>query len=123
MYIPRVVYFGMKNAPPFFQRIMAKEFQILTQHYEPYLSNYLDDWIIVTLGGEEGLILHRQITHNFLDLLQKRLYFLKLGKCKFEKSSIEFLGWMITPDGITVDPSKVSGLAHWPQRLQNVKEL
>ena len=77
----------------------------------------------MTPGGEEGLILHRQITHNFLDLLQKRLYFLKLGKCKFEKSSIEFLGWMITPDGITVDSSKVSGLAHWLQRLQNVKEL
>ena len=69
-YIPRVVYFRLKNAPPFFQRMMAKEFRTLMQKYEPYLSNYLDDWIVATPGGEDGLALHRQITHDFLDLLK-----------------------------------------------------
>ena len=43
MYIPRVMYFRLKNTPSFFQWIMAKEFQPLMQQYEPYLSNYLDD--------------------------------------------------------------------------------
>ena len=42
-FIPRVVYFGLKNAPPFFQWMMAREFTLLLQKYEPYLSNYLDD--------------------------------------------------------------------------------
>jgi len=42
-FIPRVVYFGLKNAPPFFQCMMAKEFAPLLQKYKPYLSNYLDD--------------------------------------------------------------------------------
>ena len=58
-YIPRVVYFGLKNAPPLFQHMMAREFQPLMWQYEPYLSNYYDDWIITTPGGKEGLELHR----------------------------------------------------------------
>jgi len=122
-YIPRVVYFGLKIAPPFFQRMMAKEFQLLMRQYEPYLSNYLDDWIIATPGGVEGLALHRKITHQFLDLLEKLSYFLKLGKCEFKRTSVEFLGWLITPEGITIDPSKAAGLAKWPRQLRNVREV
>jgi len=68
-YIPHVIYFGLKNAPPFFQRMMAKEFHPLMSQYEPYLSNYLNNWIITTPGGEEGLALHQKITYEFLDLL------------------------------------------------------
>ena len=102
---------------------MSHEFQPLIQKYEPYLSNYLDDWIIATPGGEEGLVLHRQITHEFLELLQKLLYFLKLRNCEFEQSSIKFLGWLVTQEGITIDPSKAKGLAQWPRQLKNLKEL
>ena len=57
-FIPRVVYFDLKSAPPFFQWMMAKEFAPLLQKYKPYLSNYLDNWIIAMPGGEEGLKLH-----------------------------------------------------------------
>ena len=58
-----------------------------------------------------------------MDLLQQQSYFLKLGKCKFEKPSVEFLGWLITQEGVTVDPSKAARLANWPWKLRNVKEL
>lgn len=122
-YVPRVVYFGLKNAPPFFQRMMAREFSPIMQKYESYLSNYLDDWIVATPGGQEGLRLHRQIMHEFLDLMEKLSYFLKLKKCEFERPKVEFLGWSITKDGITVDPSKAKGLAEWPRQLRNLKEL
>jgi hypothetical protein len=122
-YIPRVVYFGLKNAPPFFQRMMAKEFQSLTQKYDAYLSNYLDDWIIATSGGAKRLALHHQITHEFLDLMEHLSYFLKLGKCEFKRPSVEFLGWLVTPEGVAVDLSKAAGLVCWPRQLQNVKEV
>jgi len=61
--------------------------------------------------------------HDFLDLMEKLSYFLKLGKCEFEKSSVEFLGWLVTKEGVTVDPSKAVGLAEWPCKLHNLKEL
>ena len=122
-YVPCVVYFGLKNAPVFFQRMITREFSPLFQKYEPYLSNYLNDWIVATPGGEEGLKLHRQIVHEFLDQMEKLSYFLKLGKCEFEQPTIEFLGWLITKEGITVDPAKATGISEWPQRLRNVKEV
>ena len=92
--------------------MMAKEFQPLMQKYEAYLSNYLDYWIIATLEGEEGLALHRWITHKFLDLMEHLSYFLKLGKCEFKCPSIEFLGWLITQEGVAVDLSKATRLLH-----------
>jgi hypothetical protein len=103
--------------------MMAKEFQSLTQKYDAYLSNYLDDWIIATPEGAEGLALHHQITHKFLDLIECLSYFLNFGKCKFKCSSVEFLGWLVTSEGVVVDPSKAAGLAHWPHQLWNVKEV
>jgi hypothetical protein len=118
-----VVYFGLKNAPAFFQRMMTREFSPLFQKYKLYLSNYLDNWIVVTPRGEEGLKLHHQIIYEFLDQMEKLSYFLKLGKCEFEWPTIEFLGWLITKEGITVDPTKAIGIAEWPQRLRNVKEV
>ena len=48
---------------------MSYEFQPLIQKYKSYLSNYLDDWIIATPRGEEGLALYRQITHESLECL------------------------------------------------------
>jgi hypothetical protein len=102
---------------------MAKEFAPLLQKYKPYLFNYLDDWIIAMLGGEEGLKLHWNIVHKFLDLMEKLSDFLKLGKCKFETTKTKFLGWLITAEGITVDSAKASGLANWPRKLHNLKEL
>jgi hypothetical protein len=103
--------------------MMAWEFAPIVAKYEPYLSNYLDDWIVAMPGGEEGLALHHQIMHEFLNLMEKLLYFLKLSKCEFERSEVDFLGWLITHEGVTVDPSKAKGLADWPCQLWNVKEV
>ncbi len=122
-FIPRVVYFGLKNALPFFQHMIAKEFALLLQKYEPYLSNYLDNWIIAMPEEEEGLKLHWSIMHEFLELMEKLSYFLKLGKCEFKTIKTKFLGWLITKEGVTMDPLKASGLANWPQKLHNLKEL
>jgi hypothetical protein len=103
--------------------MMVREFAPIMAKYKPYLSNYLDDWIVATPGGEEGWRLHCQILHEFLNLMEKLLYFLKLSKCEFEHSEVEFLGWAINHDGVTVDPSKAKGLANWPRKLRNLKEL
>jgi hypothetical protein len=83
----------------------------------------LDNWIIAMPGGEDGLELHQQITHKFLDLLQHLSYFLKLGKCEFKHPHVEFLGWLVTLKGVIVNLSKVVGLTKWPCQLCNIKEL
>ena len=61
--------------------------------------------------------------HEFLDLMEKLSYFLKLGKCEFEGLEVEFLGWKVIEEGIMVNPSKATGLSEWPRMLCNVKEV
>ena len=85
--------------------------------YESYLSNYLDDWIVATPGSEEGLKLHCHIMHEFLDMMKSLSYFLKIGKCEFERSRVKFLGGLVIKEGIMVDSAKASRLAEWPCQL------
>lgn len=45
--------------------------------------------------------------------MERLSYFLKLGKCKFKRLTVEFLGWLVMKEGITMDPSKAAGLVEW----------
>ena len=45
-FIPQVMYFGLMNAPPFFQQMMHRDFCELFQRYPENLGNYMDDWWI-----------------------------------------------------------------------------
>ena len=48
-----------------------------------------------------------------LDLLRKHMLYGKLSKCEFMKDSTEYLGHIVTRDGIKVNPKKVFS-AHSP---------
>ena len=43
-FIPQVMYFGLMNALPFFQRMIHRDFCELLQRYPENLGNYIDDW-------------------------------------------------------------------------------
>ena len=47
----------------------------------------------------------------------------KSEKCEFDRTSIEFLGYMISPTGITMDEHKVATITDWPlpTRLKEVQ--
>jgi hypothetical protein len=40
--------------------------------------------------------------------------FLKLDKCEFEKTKVEYLGVIISHNSVEMDPVKVAGIADWP---------
>ncbi|KAI0276072.1 hypothetical protein BC826DRAFT_1114212 [Russula brevipes] len=71
------MYFGLTNAPPFFQRMMHRDFADLLQRYPENLDNYMDDWWIATGSDDKGRKLHEEITHAFLDRMEECSYFLK----------------------------------------------
>ena len=122
-YIPKVTYFGLTNAPPAFQRTMHRDLEPLLQKYPRNLDNYLDDIWIVTKKDQEGKRLHQQITHQLLDLLEDKSYFLKRSKCQFEREEMDLLGWRVGNGEIRIDPDKIAGLREWPRVLRNVKEV
>ena len=72
---------------------------------------------------EGELDLHQKITTKFFDILWQHCLFLKLSKCTFKASEINFLGLQLTGQGITIAPDKISTIAEWLRMPQNLKEL
>jgi len=122
-YIPRVMYFGLTNALPFFQRTMHRDFAELLQCYPDNLGNYMDDWWVCTTDDKAGRKLHEEIVHAFLDRMEECLYFLKPSKCLFEQREMNILGWVIGQGQVCIDPTKMKGLAEWPKDLKDVHEV
>ena len=57
-----------------------------------------------------------------MELLQQHGLSLKLEKCKFEKTSVEYLRVVVSQDSVKMDPAKVAGVAEWPTP-SNKKEV
>jgi Reverse transcriptase (RNA-dependent DNA polymerase) len=120
LYQPNVMYFGLMNSPPTFQKTMDRLFCPLKDKYPGMLFVYMDDILIAT---NDDLSLHCRIVHDVLDLLEAESFFLKPSKCKFECSSIEYLGIVVSNGAISIDPTKRDGLATWPDQLTTMKQV
>jgi len=71
---------------------------------------YIND-ILISTKTEEG---HDEIIQEVLCRLRANDLFLKPEKCFFKQWEIEFLGLIIGPNGMKMDPSKVEGITNWP---------
>lgn len=79
---------------------------------------YLDDIIVFSSSVED----HVSRLDLVLDRLHKEGLKAKLEKCCFFRKEVQYLGHVITRDGVSTDPSKVSAICNWP-RPTNVSEL
>lgn len=79
---------------------------------------YLDDVIIYAKTREEHDLLLRKV----LNRLQRHNLQLKISKCIFYAREFEFLGHIISRDGIRTNPKKIEAVKNFP-RPKNMKEL
>jgi hypothetical protein len=114
---PTVMGFGMTNSPATFQSLMNSVFVDLIA--TGVVAVYMDDILIYT----PTLVEHRKIVCEVLQRLQDHDLYLKPEKCKFEKQEIEYLGMIIRPGEVCMDPGKVSAVRDWPMptMLHNVR--
>ncbi|XP_046144395.1 uncharacterized protein K02A2.6-like [Osmia bicornis bicornis] len=87
--------FGLKGAPLKFQRYVTKIFKDLIDTGD--VSVYLDDFLIATTTIEYHLKILKKV---FLLLVENRLQ-LRLDKCKFLQTTLDYLGYTISAEGIT----------------------
>jgi Reverse transcriptase (RNA-dependent DNA polymerase) len=120
LYQPNVMYFGLTNLPPTFQKTMDWLFRPLKDKYPGMLFVYMDNILIATTND---LSLHWHIVHDVLDLLEAKSFFLKPSKCKFERTTIDYLGIVISNGAISINPMKRDGLATWPKQLATIKQV
>ena len=102
-----VMPFGLTNAPAIFQSMMDKIFRDLIG---VSVVVYLDDILIYSQNEVDH---ERHVREVLLRLQQHKLY-CKLSKCDFFTTSIPYLGHIITPNGVSMDPSKVKCVQDWP---------
>ena len=109
LFEPLVMFFRLMNSPSTFQTMMNDIFHNLIM--EGVVCVYLDDILIFSKTLEE----QHQVTRIILERLQKHKLYLRHDKCKFERTSIEYLGLIISEGEIHhMDPVKVARVAKWP---------
>ena len=110
LFEPRVMFFGLINSPATFQTMMNAIFA--QELREGWITIYMDDILIHMDQNKER---HRTLVHRTLQKLKENDLFLKPEKCQFEQKQIEFLGVVLENRTIQMDPTKVKGVAEWPQ--------
>jgi RNase H-like domain found in reverse transcriptase/Reverse transcriptase (RNA-dependent DNA polymerase) len=95
------------NAPASFQSYAN---DCLHQFLDVFCVIYLDNVLIYSHTLEE------HITHVEQVLSQLREYSLtcKLSKCEFYATSTSFLGFVISPEGISMEQDRVVAITEWP---------
>jgi hypothetical protein len=53
LFKPKVMFFGLTNSPPTFQRFMDRIFALLKRRYPGLIFCYMDDILIATGGDLE----------------------------------------------------------------------
>src|SRR5258708_10706441 len=112
----QVMPFRLSNAPAAFQRFIN---EVLGDLMDVCMVGYLDD-ILVYLDSLED---HRNHIQEVLQCLHKVGLYANLKKCKFHTDTVEYLGFILSPKGLQMDPTKVSTIQDWPepQKVQDVQ--
>ena len=108
LFEPTVMFFRLCNSPPTFQAMMDDLFHDMID--EGWMVIYMDDILIFSKDAE----VHADRTLRVLQRLQEHDLFLKPEKCFFDVVEVEFLGLIIRPGFIAMDPTKLQGIRDWP---------
>jgi len=111
-----IMPFGLTNAPTAFQQFMNNIFSNLL---DVYVMIYLDDILIYS----NNMSKHHQHVKEVLKHLCKAGLYAKAEKCKFHSKSVEYLGYILFPSGLTMSDDKIKIIQDWPEpkKVKNIQ--
>lgn len=110
--------FGLKNAPSIFQRAID---DILREEIGKSCHVYIDDIIIFSDSEQKHV--------DDIDRILKKLHHanmrVSLEKSKFFKTSVEYLGFVVSTDGIKTCPKKIEAIVEYkvPNTLRGLRSF
>ena len=110
-----VMPFGLTGVPATFQGVMNLIFDKLLRHG---ILVFMDDILVYTTTLEEHELLLRKV----MEILQDNKLYIKRSKCLFAQPRLEYLGHVISGEGVATDPEKITAVKQWPTPA-NLKEL
>lgn len=103
----RVMPFGVTNGPPTFQCLMNSVFEGPNRKF---VISFLDDILVFS----RTLQAHVEHLRTVFTILRQHQLYAKESKCSFAQPQIEYLGHVISRDGVATDASKTSAMQAWP---------
>ena len=107
--------FGLCNAPSTFQATMNQLFQPFLRRF---IIVFFDDVLVYSETVEDHLV-HLE---SAFKLLLSGKFSLKRTKCTFAQSQLEYLGHVVSGNGVEPVPEKLHAIQEWPLP-QSVKSL
>lgn len=110
-----VMSFGLCSAPATFQAFVN---DVLRDYLDQFIVVYLDDILVFSDSQED----HDKHVRLVLQKLQDANLSLKLEKCEFSVTTVDFLGFIISTDGIAMDQDKIKTVSEW-RPCQSVHDI
>jgi len=106
--------FGVTNASALFMDYMNRIFR---PFLDKFVVVFIDNILIYSRTHEE----HAEHLRIVLGVLREKQLFVKLSKCDFWMREVQFLGHVISAQGIVVDPTKVEAVIQWKSPKSVIK--
>lgn len=107
--------FGLTNAPSTFQSLMN---DIFRPHLKRFILVFFDDILIYNRSLDD----HEKHLKQTIQFLQQHSLLAKISKCSFGQPIVEYLGQLISGQGVSKDPKKIEAVQQLPS-LKNVTQL
>ena len=107
--------FSLSNAPAAFQQFINT---IFTNLLDVCVIVYLDDILVFS----ENESLHEEHIQEVLRRLCKHGLFANPLKCEFHTDTTEYLGYILSPSGLSMSVEKIKAIQDWPEP-RKVKDI
>jgi hypothetical protein len=101
-----VMSFGLTNSPAHFMYLMNSVFM---KELDKFVVIFIDNILVFSKSKKE----HEEHLCIVLQRLRDQQLYAKFSKCEFWLTEVQFLGHVVSSEGISVDPRKVREVLDW----------